>query len=55
MDGLDCGLFDLSLSKNLNLSWSCNYFHTFPFSSRIRQLINKAILGDEKSIIILAS
>ena len=51
MDGLDCGLFDLSLSEKLNLSWSCKYFHTFPFSSRIRQLINKAILGDEKSII----
>ena len=51
MDGLDCGIFDLNLSDELNLKWSCIFFHTFPFSKEIRQLINKALLGDEKSIL----
>ena len=51
MDGLDCGIFDLNLSDDLNLNWSCTFFHTFPFSQEIRQLISKAILGDEKSIL----
>ena len=51
MDGLDCGIFDLNLSDDLNLNWSCTFFHTFPFSQEIRQLINKALLGYEKSIL----
>ena len=51
MDGLDCGIFDLNLSDDLNLNWSCTFFHTYPFSQEIRQLISKALLGDEKSIL----
>ncbi len=45
MDGLDCGLFDISLSHNYKLVWKCHGFNTFAYSERFRTMIRKSIEG----------
>ena len=50
MDGLDCGLFDIFLTSNYELDWSCIEFITFPYSEEIRESICNALEGDEAVI-----
>ena len=46
MDGLDCGLFDITLNQNYNLKWSCLDFKTFKYSKIIKQNISNSLDGD---------
>ena len=50
MDGLDCGLFNLSLSPNYQLNWKCEDFNTIPYSKQVRHLIENALSGYESYI-----
>ena len=50
MDGLDCGLFNISLTSGYELDWSCIEFMTYPYSGDIRQSISNALKGDELAI-----
>ena len=50
MDGLDCGLFNISLTSEYELDWSCIEFMTYPNSGNIRQSISNALEGDELAI-----
>ena len=50
MDGLDCGLFNISLSSEYRLDWSCINFMTYSYSVNIRQAISDAMYGDKISI-----
>ena len=47
MDGLDCGLFDISLNSDYELSCSCREFMIFPYSENIRESIQNSLQGDE--------
>ena len=48
MDGLDCGLFNISLTSDFNLEWSCKDFRTFKYNNRIIQLLKSAISNGEE-------
>tara|TARA_B100001123_G_scaffold448456_1_gene609696 strand:+ start:712 stop:1788 length:1077 start_codon:yes stop_codon:yes gene_type:complete len=50
MDGLDCGLFKISLTPDNQLQWSCNKFTTFPYSLEINKSIRSALNGNEEII-----
>ena len=50
MDGLDCGLFNISLTSGYALDWSCIEFMTYPYSEDICQSISNALKGDELAI-----
>ena len=47
MDGLDCGLFDISLNSDYELDFSCREFMIFPYSEYIRESIRNSLEGDE--------
>ena len=47
MDGLDCGLFEISLTSDYQLNWNCIDFQTAPYSVDIRESISNALAGDE--------
>ena len=47
MDGLDCGLFDISLNSDYELDFSCREFMIFPYSEYIRKSIQNSLQGDE--------
>lgn len=47
MDGLDCGLFEISLTSDYQLNWNCIDFITFSHSAEIRESISNALAGDE--------
>ena len=51
MDGLDCGLFHITLTQDYRLEWKCQYFKIIPYSQYTRCLIIKALAGDEKAIL----
>ena len=42
MDSLDCGIFDISLSKKYIFDWKCIKFYTFPYSETIRIFLEKS-------------
>ncbi len=46
MDGLDCGLFEISLTSDYQLNWNCIEFQTYPYSKDIHELIRSALEGD---------
>lgn len=50
MDGLDCGLFEISLTSDYHLNWKCIDFTTVSYSAEIREIICHAIVGDEPVI-----
>ncbi len=50
MDGLDCGLFEISLSSDYKLNWKCIDFNMISYSETNRNSILLAIEG-KKSII----
>ena len=50
MDGLDCGLFEIILTSNYKLDWTCIDFHTFPYSSVILDSIRTSLLGTTEVI-----
>ena len=52
MDGLDCGLFDISLSPQYKLEWSCVDFITFSYRNNVRQSIINALSKGDKYISI---
>ena len=43
MDGLDCGLFDISLTSDYQLDWKLIDFKTIPYSKKIRNILAKSI------------
>ena len=43
MDGLDCGLFDISLTSDYQLDWKLIDFKTIPYSNKIRNMLDKSI------------
>ena len=47
MDGLDCGLFEISLTADYQLNWNCIDFKTVSYSVAIRESISNALAGDE--------
>ena len=47
MDGLDCGLFDISLNSDYELDCSCREFMIFPYSENIRESIQNSLQGDK--------
>ncbi len=51
MDGLDCGLFHISLTHDYRLEWKCQYFKIIPYSHQTRCLIIKALAGNKKAIL----
>ena len=50
MDGLDCGLFEISLTSDYQLNWNCIDFKTFSYSAKIRESISNALAGDERVV-----
>ena len=52
MDGIDCGLFDISLSPQYKLEWSCVDFITFSYRNNVRQSIINALSKGDKYISI---
>lgn len=46
MDGLDCGLFDISLTDDYKLQWKCIDFKTMQYNSKVRHVIEDALTGD---------
>jgi anhydro-N-acetylmuramic acid kinase len=50
MDGLDCGLFSMSLNNQYEFNWHLIDFKTFPYSNHLREEIRTSLLGDEKQI-----
>jgi len=46
MDGLDCGLFEIILSSNYKLDWTCIDFQTFQYSAEILDSIHMSLQGD---------
>lgn len=48
MDGLDCGLFSISINSLYEFKWRCIDFHTFPYSFSLREAIRKCLSGGEK-------
>ena len=50
MDGLDCGLFEISLTSDYHLNWNCIDFKTVPYSENIRQSICIAIDAEKEKI-----
>ena len=47
MDGLDCGLFEISLTSDYQLNWNCIDFQTAPYSVDIRESISNALEGND--------
>ena len=50
MDGLDCGLFEIILTSNYKLDWTCIDFQTFPYSAGIRDSIQKSLQPNKELI-----
>ena len=50
MDGLDCGLFEIILTSNYKLDWTCIDFQTFPYSAGILDSIRTSLQGDTEVI-----
>ena len=46
MDGLDCGLFEIILTSNYKLDWTCIDFQTFPYSAGIIDSIRTSLQGN---------
>lgn len=46
MDGLDCGIFEISLSSDYVLSWECIDFNSISYSKNMHYLINMALEGN---------
>lgn len=46
MDGLDCGLFDITLNQNYSLKWICVDFKTFKYSKLIKENISNSLDGN---------
>ena len=46
MDGLDCGLFEIILTSNYKLDWTCIDFQTFPYSEGILDSIRTSLQGN---------
>ncbi len=51
MDGLDCGLFYIELTKKYDYKWKCIKFKTYNYTDRIRQLINESIFIKDPQIV----
>ena len=50
MDGLDCGLFEISLTTDNYLNWEFIDYTTVSYSKDIRESICNALVGDEALI-----
>ena len=50
MDGLDCGLFEISLTTDYHLNWEFIDYTIFSYSADIRESICNALVGDEALI-----
>jgi len=50
MDGLDCGLFEISLTTDNYLNWEFIDYTTVSYSKDIRESICNALVGDEAII-----
>ena len=50
MDGLDCGLFEITLTTNYKLDWQCIDFQTFRYSSDLRDSIKKSLQANKEFI-----
>jgi len=50
MDGLDCGIFDISLNSDYVFSWKCIDFSSISYSDNIRHLISMALEGNQDCI-----
>ena len=48
MDGLDCGLFEIALTSDYKLDWTCTDFQTFPYSAGMRDSIKKSLQANKK-------
>jgi len=46
MDGLDCGLFNITLTDPDDLRWECLDFKTIPYNEKVRENIRAALDGD---------
>ena len=51
MDGLDCGLFNISLTSGYELDWSCIEFITYSYSNSICRSISNALEGNESDLV----
>jgi len=50
MDGLDCGLFEITLASNYQMDWACIDSQTFPYSAEIRNSIRETLGGNKEMI-----
>ena len=50
MDGLDCGLFEISLTSDYHLNWRCIDFYTFPYSEGIQDSIRESLQGNNQVV-----
>jgi 1,6-anhydro-N-acetylmuramate kinase len=50
MDGLDCGLFEISLATDYHLNWEFIDYNTVSYSKKIRESICNTLLGEEDLI-----
>ena len=50
MDGLDCGLFEISLTTDYHLNWEFIDYTIFSYSADIRESICNALVGNEAII-----
>ena len=50
MDGLDCGLFNISLNSDYVFSWECVDFNSISYSENMRHLILMALDGNSDCI-----
>ena len=46
MDGLDCGIFEISLNPNYVFSWECVDFSSISYSENMHHLISMALEGN---------
>ena len=46
MDGLDCGIFNITLNSDYVFNWECVDFNSIPYSENMRHLISMALVGN---------
>ena len=50
MDGLDCGIFEISLNSDYVFRWKCVDFNSISYSENMRHLISTALDGNSDII-----
>ncbi|NQU67452.1 MAG: anhydro-N-acetylmuramic acid kinase [Candidatus Marinimicrobia bacterium] len=46
MDGLDCGIFSISIDKDYHFHWDCIDFKTIRYNEKVRSIIRASLGGD---------